>query len=242
MIHYLKCETCQTRKFSCFKNLPCDDLCEMDRVKITTFYKKGQIIFHEGMEPTGIYCLHEGKVKLSRNEHDGKEQIMRIAVEGELIGIRALLGGRRYYASATALQNSIVCYVNKAAFFRFKLKHPDVSNYLIVQLSTLLEEAEAKITSLALKPVRERLAESLVILDQIFNKDRRTIQEVNGGDVISLSREDLANIVGTATETVIRTLSEFSDEGLVRMKGRKIRLLDVNSLKRIGKVNEETTG
>jgi CRP-like cAMP-binding protein len=105
----------------------------------------------------------------------------------------------------------------------------------MVLLSSLLEEAENKMTTLAQKPVRERLAESLLILNNLFRSEGKC-KILNENSTISLSREDLANIVGTATETVIRLLSEFKEEKLVSISGRSITLLDVDGLKRAGKV------
>ena len=157
-------------------------------------------------------------------------------VEGDLLGIRALLGGRVYYASATTLEDCVVCYINKMTFFRMKLKHPEISSYLMTLLSRLLEEAEIKITSLAQKPVRERVAESLLLLHNVFKNNYITNDGDDRDKLISLSREDLANIVGTATETLIRTLSEFKEEKLVEIKGRKIQLLDIDRLKKAGKI------
>lgn len=236
MIRDIKCNNCRAREINCFFNLPDDDLCELSRAKVTTIYKKGQTIFYEGMEPTGIYCLNKGRIKISKNGLDGREQIVRLVVEGDLLGIRALLGGRVYFASATTLDDCIVCYISKMTFFRLKLKYPEISSYLMTLLSKLLEEAEIKIASLAQKPVRERVAESLLLLHNVFKNN----DSENAGDgverMISLSREDLANVVGTATETLIRTLSEFKEEKLVDIKGRKIQLLDIERLKKAGKI------
>jgi len=105
----------------------------------------------------------------------------------------------------------------------------------MVLLSTLLEEAENKMTTLAQKPVRERLAESLLILNNLFKSEGKC-KVLNDHATISLSREDLANIVGTATETVIRLLSDFKDDGLVSISGRSITLVDIDGLKKAGKI------
>ena len=232
MIRDITCCNCLAREINCFFNLSNDDLCELNRAKVTTIYKKGQTIFYEGMEPTGIYCLNNGKIKISKNGLNGREQIVRLVVEGNLLGIRALLGGRVYYASATTLDDCVVCYINKMTFFRLKLKYPEISSYLMTLLSKLLEEAEIKIASLAQKPVRERVAESLLLLHKLFKNDFNDHAGDDGERMISLSREDLANIVGTATETLIRTLSEFKEEKLVEIRGRKIQLLDIEGLKK----------
>ena len=236
MIQDLSCGKCDIRAITCFADLLKEDLDELGRNKISTFYRKGQVIFHENMQPTGLYCLNKGKIKISKHGVDGKEQIVRFVLEGGLLGVRSLLGGRAYSASGTTLEDSIVCYINKKTFFEICIKYPQISQCLMVLLSTLLEEAENKMTTLAQKPVRERLAESLLILNHLF-KSEGQCKILNDNVTISLSREDLANLVGTATETVIRLLSEFREENLVNISGRSITLLDVEGIKKIGKIH-----
>lgn len=201
----------------------------MNGDKLSTFYKKGQIVFHEGRIPTGIYCLKSGKIKISKIGIDGKEQIVRFVIPGGLLGIRALVSGRHYMATATTLEDSVVCFIGKQTFFEITTKYPDISQCILKNLSKLLEEAEQRMTSLAQKPVRERLAESLLVLDKIFKSEKCPVEK----STISLSREDLANIVGTATETVIRLLSDFKEENLIAVVGRKIVLLNPDALKKI---------
>jgi len=147
-----------------------------------------------------------------------------------LLGIRALMGGRKYSASATTLEESVVCYIDQKTFFKLSTKYPDISHCVMTLICTLLEEAEAKMTSLAQKPVRERLAEGLLIIDELFNKPGGCRSDDEHS--ISLTREDLANIVGTATETVIRLLSDFKEEKLIDIEGRKVILLDREGLKK----------
>ncbi len=231
MLQDLDCRQCIVRTSTCFSDLMPDDIGELVEKKISTVYKKGQTIFYEGMMPTGIYCLHSGKIKISKRGNDGKEQIVRFVLEGGLLGIRSLMGGRKYSASATTLEESVVCYIDQKTFFKLTTKYPHISQCVMTLICALLEEAEAKMTSLAQKPVRERLAEGLLILDELFNGEggcKADEQE----HALSLSREDLANLVGTATETVIRLLSDFKDEKLIEIEGRKVILLDKEGLKK----------
>ena len=231
MLQDLDCRKCIVRSSTCFSDLMPDDIGELVEKKISTVYKKGQTIFYEGMMPTGIYCLHSGKIKISKRGNDGKEQIVRFVLEGGLLGIRSLMGGRKYSASATTLEESVVCYIDQKTFFKLTTKYPHISQCVMTLICALLEEAEAKMTSLAQKPVRERLAEGLLILDELFNGEggcKADEQE----HALSLSREDLANLVGTATETVIRLLSDFKDEKFIEIDGRKIILLDKEGLKK----------
>ncbi|MEN8224235.1 MAG: Crp/Fnr family transcriptional regulator [Bacteroidota bacterium] len=230
----LDCRNCIIRSGTCFSGLSDDDLDALIEKKITTVYKKGQTIFYEGMMPTGLYCLHKGKIKIARRGIDGKEQIVRFVLEGGLLGIRAMMGGRKYSASATTLEDSLVCYIDQKTFFQLTTKYPDISQCIMTLICGLLEQAEAKMTSLAQKPVRERLAEGLLILDELFNGEGGC-KTGEGEHAISLSREDLANIVGTATETVIRLLHDFKEEHLIVIEGRKIIILDKDGIKKVAK-------
>jgi CRP-like cAMP-binding protein len=188
------------------------------------------------MNPTGVFCVNKGKVKISKIGFDGKEQIVRFVMDGGLLGIRALLGDRPYTATATTLEDSVVCFINKETFMQILARYPEIKQCMIRLLSRLLEEAENKITSLAQKPVRERLAEALLTLQQIFLTDNSTCDIPSDNGNINLSREDLANMVGTATETVIRLLSEFKEEGLIAVEGRSISILNAEGLQKIGKI------
>jgi CRP-like cAMP-binding protein len=233
MFKNFDCTNCLMRPKSCFNTLSDEDILAMNENKISTLYKKGQVVFHEGRVPTGIYCLKSGKIKISKIGIDGKEQIVRLVAPGELLGIRALVSGRQYMATASTLEDSVVCFIIKNTFFEITTQYPDISQCILKNLSKLLEEAENRMTSLAQKPVRERVAESLLLLDKIFKSEKCPVEK----STISLTREDLANIVGTATETVIRILSEFKEENLIAIVGRKIVLIDVEGLKHIARFN-----
>ncbi|MBC8320773.1 MAG: Crp/Fnr family transcriptional regulator [Bacteroidetes bacterium] len=231
MFKNLECTTCLIRPQTCFNNISETDLKTLNQSKLTTLYKKGQVVFHEGRVPTGIYCLQSGKIKVSKIGIDGKEQIVRFAVPGSLLGIRALVSGREYRASASTLEDSIVCFIDKKTFFGIITTYPEISQCILLSLSDLLEEAEKRMTSMAQKPVRERVAETLLLLNKIYKTENCPVERAT----ISISREDLANIVGTATETVIRILSLFKEENLISIVGRKIVLTNIDALKQVAR-------
>lgn len=228
MLKDIKCQDCPIFKRSLFKCVDICDLNDLHMKKTCYFYKKGQVIFYERKRPIGIYCVHSGSIKVSRLGTEGKEQIVRIAKAGDLLGLRSLISGRTYSASATTIEDSVVCFIDKRKFYQTTIRYPEISTQIMLILSALLEEAEKKITSMAQKPVRERLAEALLTLDSVFHSD-------GCPTVISLSREDLANIVGTANETVIRLLGDFKEDKLIAVKGRKIFILDKKGLQRLAK-------
>lgn len=224
-----ECRHCPTRTLTCFENIPPEDVEALSANKYSKVFKKGQIIYHEGQKPTGVYCMSEGKVKIYRLGPDGKEHIVRFAIPGDLFGLRTLIGGGVYSTSSTAIEDSVVCLIPKPLFFRIITRYPEISQCIMLRLSQMVEEAESRLLSIAQKPVRERVAETLIALHNMFTKDQQDHS-------INLSRYDLANIVGTATETVIRLLAEFKDDNLIYINGRKIAIQDFEGLKRIAKI------
>ena len=229
MNNALSCANCNVLGLTYFSSISLEDLNNLSQNKTTVLYKKGQTIFHEGNYPNGIFCVQSGKLKIHKTGRDGKAHIVRLAIPGMLIGIRSLLGRAKYAASATAIEDSFVCFLNRTLFFDFLAKYPNISESLMSSLSQLLLEAEDKILSMAQNSVRQRLAETLYILGNIFCQNIEDNEQIT----ICLPREDLANIVGTATETVVRLLSEFKEENLITSEGRKIIILNPAGLKKI---------
>lgn len=227
-----ECLTCHNLQKSCFANVFPDFLSELKYEKSCSIYKKGQIIFQEDNRALGVYCLYSGNVKLFKYGPDVREQIVRIVQPGDLFGHRALIGSRLYCINAQALSDAAVCFFTAENFIQIARKSPEITHRIIVALSDLLEETENQLTSLAQKSVRERLAETLLRLCNGQNE-----QDPSGSAVINLSREDLANMVGSATETVIRLLSEFRTEKLIAISGRKIQLLDIAGLQKVAHAN-----
>jgi CRP/FNR family transcriptional regulator, polysaccharide utilization system transcription regulator len=226
------CDSCSFSRRSIFKELGKVDLDKLNENMNCNFYKKGQVIFFEGNHPDGLFCISEGKVKVYKIGSTGKEQIIRFAKSGDAIGYRALLVGETYSASAAALEDSHICFIRKDTVFELFKSNSNFSFSMLKLLSRDLEDVENKMVKLAQKPVRDRLAEALLILKETYGTDKQDY--IN----ISLSREDFASIVGTATETVIRLLAEFKKENLISTKGKKVKITDIKNLVNIGKLND----
>ena len=233
MKEWPECLSCNIFENSYFSILEKRDLENLNFEKSTSFYKTGQMIFHEEGRAVGVYCLHSGKVKLCKAGIDGKEQIVRFVTPGELFGYRSITGTRHYLLSAEAIEDSVICFIDSNTFFDLLEKYPEITRSLLKALGKILDEAEARILSIAQKPVRERLAETLLNLCNKFHPEG-----CKDESVLNLSREDLANNVGSATETVIRLLSEFREENLISIEGRKIIIKDVQNLQKIANLNE----
>jgi CRP/FNR family transcriptional regulator, polysaccharide utilization system transcription regulator len=188
-------------------------------------YQKGQLIFREGGRPNGLHCVQEGKIKVSKVGGDGKEQITRLATGGDVLGYRALIAEDMYSATATALDDCVVCFVPKSDFLHIIETNAQFASSLMKLLSKALGEAEDRLLHLAYKPVRERLAEALLLLQRTFQKPTDALPFD-----IAISREDLASLIGTAKETTIRLLSDFKEEGILTTKGSHITLLKPEKL------------
>lgn len=223
-----ECIECDVFKTSYFSDLEVDDLEHLRYEKSASFYKAGQIIFQEDGRAVGVYCLHSGKIKLYKVDSYGREQIIRFVTSGELFGYNSIIGSRFNLITAEAIEDSVICFIDRNFFSDLVIKYPAINKTLISSLGSMLNDAEDKITSLAHKQVRERLAEALLVLCRKFHPEG-----CKDNNVLKLSREDLASIVGSATETIIRLLSDFREEKLVGIEGRKIILKDIKRLKKI---------
>lgn len=214
------CQSCAQRFTSVFCKAKQEFITEINEQKICNIYKKGQTLFNEGSYPFGVYCINDGKVKLSHLGDDGKEQIIRLLRGGDVLGYRALLSGERYSASAIALEDTQVCFIPKELFISVLKSDTGLAFEMMKLLSDELHKAEVKLTHLAQKPIRERLAETLLFIKETYG------YEADGITLsVRLSREEIANLVGTATESTIRLLSEFKKDGMVELDGKKIKIL-----------------
>ena len=227
------CQVCESRYRSVFCNLDEEKLSELNLGKGCSTYKKGQLIFKQGSYPHGLYCVNSGKTKLYQLAENGREQIVRLTKEGDILGYRALLSGEQYTSSAEALQDCSVCFIPRNIFFKLIETNSNLSMQVMKLLSNDLKNAEHRVTDLAQKPVRERMAESLLYLKEIYGleNDNATINVV-------VRREDIANIAGTATETAIRILAEFKNDGLVEFIGKKIKIKNLKNLIHVANLSD----
>jgi CRP/FNR family transcriptional regulator len=215
------CQHCAQRFTSALCKAKGEYLNDINSQKVCNTYKKGQTLFNEGSYPFGVYCINSGKVKLSHLGDDGKEQIIRLLKDGDVVGYRALLSGERYGATAITLEDTQVCFIPKDLFITVLKNDAGLAFEMMKLLSDELHKTEIKLTHLAQKPVRERLAEILLFIKETygFEEDGITLN-------VRLSREEIANLVGTATESTIRLLSEFKRENVVELDGKKIKIIN----------------
>jgi CRP/FNR family transcriptional regulator, polysaccharide utilization system transcription regulator len=229
----VSCLECILRTKSVFCGLNLEQLGEVDAEKEMSLYRKGQIVFQEGTHPRGLFVVKSGKVKVYKLGSSAREQIVRLAKPGDIVGYRSLIGGEAYYATAQTLEDTILCYISRDVLYKLIDANPQLALNLMKLLSHDLATAEKKMVELVQKPVRERVAEALLVLKEIYGleEDNRTLN-------IRLTREDIASFVGTTTETAIRVLSEFKEEKLVALEKKKIILLDIPRMTRESHIND----
>lgn len=201
-----------------------EDLTKLHEARDSKVFHKKENVYMENGYPNGVYFLVKGKVKTFKIHEQGKEFITGLYKEGDFFGYPALLEESTYKDSATALEDSEICMIPKEDFFNLVFKNAEVSRKFIKMLSDNLQDKEDQLIKLAYNSVRKRVAEALVKLANRYSKETETQFSMN------LSREDLANLAGTATETTIRTLSDFKEEGLVEVKGGQITVMNYEKL------------
>lgn len=222
-----KCEQCIVRQFSSLKALNKDELLRMAECKTSYTIKKGEPIFEEGEVTNGIYCIKDGVCKLSKLSDNGKDQIVKLVKPGELLGQRSMISDEPANLSAVALEDMEVCFIPRSEVMQFFTQNNQFSMNVMRTICDDLKGADDHMVNMAQKTVRQRLAETLIYLEDTFGKnDDGTLR-------IQLSREELAGMIGTATESCIRLLSELNKSEYIELIGKKIKLLDKNKLKRL---------
>ncbi|MFA7188447.1 MAG: Crp/Fnr family transcriptional regulator [Alphaproteobacteria bacterium] len=217
-----------------FESLPGYVKSDFNQQMIVKRFKRGQTIFHEGAFPSGIFFVKTGKIKKFKTLNSGKEQIIYLCSEGEMIGYAAFLGEERYHDSAATITDSSIGFISKDKLVRLLDRHQELSKLLVKKLSHEFGVMVNFIATFTKKSVRERVALTLLILNENFRQNTNRENEIE----IELTRKDFANIVGIAVETLVRILADFSHEGLISKKGRKIIVKRYFELFKIADLND----
>lgn len=222
-----KCEQCIIKQFNSMKALTKDELIRISGCKTTRKIKKGEVIFEEGEMINGVYCVKDGICKLSKLSENGKDQIVKMVVKGQLLGQRSLITDECTNLQAIALSDMEVCFIPKSEIMTDLQTNLQFSLDVLKVMARDLRESDDIIVNMAQKTVRKRLADVLIYLQNSFG--------VNADGTLSvlLSREDYANIVGTATESAIRIISQLKKEKLISTKGKFIKIEDLAGLQRV---------
>lgn len=233
-MHYdpfdLSCNSCTIRTHPLFRHLVEQELQEIMLNKITETYKRGSIVYQEGNRMKGFCCVQSGIIKIYQTGFDGKEQIIRFAKPGDIIGYRSVVSNEPACTTTEVIEEAVLCHIPTEILLNLVKTNGNFAVELMKLTCKELGEANSYITDIAQKTVKERLAEILIHLQDEFGEDSQGVLN------ISLTREELSNIVGTATESIIRLLSEFKSQAYIEINGRKIKILDRPGLKYIANI------
>jgi CRP/FNR family transcriptional regulator len=220
-----RCENCIVRQFNALRAMSKEELKRVSDSKITKTFKKGQSIFEEGEKLNGVFCVREGVSKLSKLSANGKDQIVKLASKGEVMGQRSVIAEESANLSAVAVSDMEVCFIPKEGIMESLHKNPDFTVEVLRHMAHDLREADDVIVNMSQKSVKQRVAEAFLYLGESFGEDSEGFLSV------TLSREDIANVVGTATESCIRIISEFKKKGYIKTSGKKIGVANEKKLR-----------
>lgn len=189
----------------------------VEKAKLSCVYERDQNIFQQGQKPVGLYSIQSGLVKLEVLTDSGIAHTTRLLGPGDVLGYRSLFSDENYHASAIALQKTVTCFIPKNEVMSIFTKFPDLALRLLCHMGQDLRKAEDKWMDQVDKAAQARIAEALLFLTENFDSTLWT-------------RKEIAQWAGTTPETVIRTLSEFEQKGIVSQSGRQISVLSKSHL------------
>lgn len=222
-----KCTQCIIKRFNSLKKLNNEELEKFSDHKTSLVIKKGENLMTEGNLINGLYCIKDGKCKLTKLNTNGKEQIIKYVKGGDILGHRSILSDEPVGLNVTALEDMHVCFIPKGDILEMIKQNSNFSLSLMKNISHQLNEANTLISQMAQKPVKDRLAETLINLEEIFGVDSEGYIDV------ILTREEIANTIGTATESAIRLLSNLKKDGVIDLAGKRIKIVNKSTLHNI---------
>ncbi len=224
-----KCQQCIVREFSSLKALTKEELIHMSDCKTAKIFKKGETIFEQGEHVNGVFCVKDGVCKISKLSPNGKDQIVKLVKKGELLGQRSMISDEPANLTAVALEDMQVCFVPKNEILGFFNQNNKFSMNMMKSMCGDLKDADDMMVDMAQKTVKERLAHLLLYLEENFGTNAdQTLK-------LQLSREEIGSMIGTATESCIRLLSEFSKLELIKLDGKKIAIVNRTKLQSMSK-------
>ena len=222
-----RCENCIIKQLNALKALDKTELKKISDSKVTRHVKKGDALFKEGEKLNGVYCVRNGVSKLSKISENGKNQIVKIATKGEILGQRSVVTEEKTNLSAVAINDMEVCYIPKNHLINNINKNAQFTKAILLHVANDLKFADNVIVNMAQKSVKQRVAETLRYIEKNFGTDNE------GYIAMMLTREDISNVVGTAKEACIRTLADFKKNDWIATDKKRIKILDDVALFRL---------
>lgn len=221
-----RCENCIVRQFNDLRAMSKEELKQVSDAKITKRIKKGETIFDEGEKLNGVFCIRDGVSKLSKLSSNGKDQIVKLAAKGEVIGQRSVIAEEQIDVKATAVNDMEVCFIPKERIVQPLKNNPKFTMEVLKTMVSDLKDSNNVILSLSQKSVKQRIAQAVLYLKDNYGEDEEGFLNLN------LSREDMANVVGTALESCIRNVAALKKLGLLKTSGKKMGIIDADALER----------
>lgn len=219
------CMTCAKKNNSLFNELVFHELELLEKKRSVSSYNRGEIIYKTGGKPMGLLCLNEGKVKITRAFPGGSEQIVALKKPVDFIDLRAIIRDEPYKTTATALEPSSVCIIDKEDFFKILLSNTELQQKIMRLFARELDEADERLISLTQKHLRGRIADALLLLMDIYGTTEERFLDC------VMKRAELAALSNMTTANVIRTLSQLNAEGIIETEKKRIRIPDENRLR-----------
>ncbi len=220
-----RCEQCLIKPFNNLNALSKDELSKIADAKNIHIFKKGEVIFSEGKFATGVYCIKDGVCKSSQLNANGKEQIVKFTKKGDLIGYQSAITNEANTITVTALSEVSACYIPQELIKKPLDENPKFANVMFKTVCSDLKESNNAITNISTNTVHQRIADLILFLKDTYGVSNTGVIQ------IQLSRKEIANSVGTATESAIRVLSTFKKEGLIDLTGKSITIINQKKLK-----------
>ena len=197
---------------------------ELVETSAVNFYKKKRLIYAEGNHPVKLYYIQKGKIKTFKTNDDGKGLTVGLYGEGDYVGFTSILEGTIYKETAEAIEDTTLVIIDRDEFEKLLHKNKEVAHQFIQLLAQSVTDREKQLVGIAYNSLRKRVAEALVLLQKKYTKDNEDKFSIH------ISREDLAHIAGTATESIIRTLSDFKSEKLIDIQNGNISIINEKKL------------
>ena len=224
----ISCLNCTRRNNSLFSDLSDEELERINEDRYCVNYKLGEVICRTGTKPMGLICLNKGKVKIIRKGINGTDQIIGLKKAVDFIGFRALMGGNSCLASYVALEDSTICVIKKKKFYKVIEGNSKLALKIMKSLAMDLIKSDSRLVNLTQKHVRARLADALILINDIYGTNSST-----GNLNVTLKRSDLGGLSNMSTSNAIRVLSSFNKENLVDVNRQSIKINNLKILKEI---------
>lgn len=226
------CVKCADRERRLFCNLPDAAIGRLQQIKVTAVYPKSALICLEGQDPRGIFILCKGRAKLTTTSPEGKSIILRIAEPGEVIGLSAVLSGSPYEATAEIIEAGQANFISQADFLQFISDYSEVGLRAATQLTRNCKCAYDEIRSIGLsRSAPEKLAR--LILKWSLSSTSQDARPSGNSIRVTLTQEEIGQLISSSRETVSRTLAEFRGKGWIRTKGIAWTILDRKALENL---------